>query len=160
MYFQTHHGSIHWSDLRAHIARTAGAGHAASVQNVAVPAAQHYCAYRLGVYLCDHTVAGGGSWARHPCPRRSLFPGLVLVYRAVAVRSCCPNHGLMIEREIMFRQLTFGSILLFLGLSASAMAQSTRQQPPPAKIFLREHWTIESSSQVKEKGDVLSQRVV
>ena len=65
----------------------------------------------------------------------------------------------MIEREIMFRQLTFGSILLFLGLSASAMAQSTRQQPPPAKIFLREHWTIESSAQVKEKGDVLSQRV-
>jgi exo-1,4-beta-D-glucosaminidase len=59
----------------------------------------------------------------------------------------------------MFRQLTFGSILLILGLSGSAIAQSHRRQPPPAKIFLRERWTIQSSAQVKEKGDVLSQRV-
>ena len=64
----------------------------------------------------------------------------------------------------MFRQLTFGLILLFLGLlflglSGSAMAQGQRPQPPPARIFLREHWTIQSSAQVKEKGDVLSQRV-
>src|SRR3979490_3090591 len=59
----------------------------------------------------------------------------------------------------MFRQLTFGLLLLFLSFSGSAMAQSQRRQPPPAKIFLRERWTIQSSAQVKEKGDMLSQRV-
>ena len=36
------------------------------------------------------------------------------------------------------------------------MAQNRGRQPPPAKIFLREHWTIRSSALVKEKGDLLS----
>jgi len=56
----------------------------------------------------------------------------------------------------MFKQLTQGAVLLFLGLSGSAIAQGQRPQPQPAKIFLREHWTIRSSAQVKEKGDLLS----
>src|SRR3984893_1709838 len=63
----------------------------------------------------------------------------------------------------MFKRLTFGLILLLLGLSEglseSAMAQGKHQQPPPAKMFLRERWTIQSSAQVKEKGEVLSQHV-
>src|SRR6266478_3116035 len=63
----------------------------------------------------------------------------------------------------MFKQLTFGLVILLFGLSEglteSATAQSQRRQPPPGKIFLREHWTIRSSAQVKEKGDVLSQPV-
>jgi exo-1,4-beta-D-glucosaminidase len=59
----------------------------------------------------------------------------------------------------MFKQLTFVLILLVLGPGQSAMAQSQRRQPPPAKIFLRERWAIRSSAQVKEKGDVLSQTV-
>src|SRR3989475_6384783 len=58
----------------------------------------------------------------------------------------------------MFRQFTVSFILLFLGLSQSATAQSQRPQSPPAKIFLPEHWAIQSSAQVKEKGDVVSQR--
>ncbi len=57
----------------------------------------------------------------------------------------------------MFRQLTVALILLVPGLCDSAMAQSKRQQPPPAKMFLHGHWTIQSSAQVKEKGDMLSQ---
>src|SRR2546425_8270110 len=57
----------------------------------------------------------------------------------------------------MFRQFTVSFILLFLGLSQSATAQSQRPQSPPAKIFLREPWAIQSSAQVKEKGDVVSQ---
>jgi len=59
----------------------------------------------------------------------------------------------------MFRQFTVSFVLLLLGLCGSAMAQSQRRQALPAKIFLRDHWTIRSSAQVKEKGDVLSQQV-
>jgi len=59
----------------------------------------------------------------------------------------------------MFRELTCGFILLFLGFGELAMAQSKRQQLSPEKIFLRDRWTIQSSAQVKEKGDALSQRV-
>src|SRR5437660_7471655 len=58
----------------------------------------------------------------------------------------------------MFRELTCGFILLFLGFGELAMAQSKRQQLSPEKIFLRDRWTIQSSAQVKEKGDMLSQR--
>jgi exo-1,4-beta-D-glucosaminidase len=57
----------------------------------------------------------------------------------------------------MFRQLTVVFVLLFLGVTGSVMAQNERRQLAPAKIFLREHWAIQSSAQVKEKGDVLSQ---
>src|SRR6266478_10138320 len=63
----------------------------------------------------------------------------------------------------MFKQLTFGLVILLFGLSEglteSGMAQSQRRQPPPGKIFLHERWTIQSSAQVAEKGDVLSQPV-
>src|SRR6266567_8807361 len=59
----------------------------------------------------------------------------------------------------MFRQMTVGFIFLLLGAGDLAMAQNKHQQPPPLKIFLREHWAIQSSAQVKEKGDVLSQQV-
>src|SRR5438093_2979552 len=58
----------------------------------------------------------------------------------------------------MSRRLTLGFSFLCFGLSGSAMAQSRRPQSPPAKMFLREHWTIQSSAQVKDKGDVVSQR--
>jgi exo-1,4-beta-D-glucosaminidase len=62
----------------------------------------------------------------------------------------------------MFKQLVF-LLLLLSGLNASlgksATAQSQRRQSPPEKIFLRERWSIQSSAQVKEKGDVLSQTV-
>src|SRR2546430_11031623 len=58
----------------------------------------------------------------------------------------------------MSRRLTIGFSFLCFGLSGSAMAQSRRPQSPPAKMFLREHWTIQSSAQVKDKGDVVSQR--
>src|SRR5947199_131343 len=53
---------------------------------------------------------------------------------------------------------SIGFSFLCFGLSGSAMAQSRRPQSPPAKMFLREHWTIQSSAQVKDKGDVVSQR--
>ena len=56
----------------------------------------------------------------------------------------------------MFRKLTVGFSLLFLGLGGSAIAQGPRRQPLAGKIFLREHWAIQSSAQVKEKGDLLS----
>ncbi|HXM34462.1 MAG TPA: glycoside hydrolase family 2 TIM barrel-domain containing protein, partial [Pyrinomonadaceae bacterium] len=59
----------------------------------------------------------------------------------------------------MIKQLIFGLILLLLGLSDSVAAQSKRQKPPPTKIFLREGWTIQSSALIKEKGEVLSERV-
>src|SRR5260370_18293131 len=59
----------------------------------------------------------------------------------------------------MFKQLTFGFILLLIGFGEFAMAQSKHAQPSTAKIFLRERWSLQSSAQVKEKGDVLSQRV-
>src|SRR5229473_2955660 len=59
----------------------------------------------------------------------------------------------------MFKQLTFGLILLLSGFGETAMAQSKHAQPSPAKIFLRERWSLQSSALVKEKGDVLSQRV-
>jgi len=59
----------------------------------------------------------------------------------------------------MFRQMTVGFIFLLLGAGDLAMAQNKHQHPPPGKIFLREHWAIQSSAQVKEKGDVLSQQV-
>ncbi|MDX6444533.1 MAG: exo,4-beta-D-glucosaminidase [Blastocatellia bacterium] len=58
----------------------------------------------------------------------------------------------------MFRLLTLSLVLLLIGLIAPAMAQSKRQQHRPTKIFLREGWAIRSSAQLKEKGDVLSQR--
>jgi exo-1,4-beta-D-glucosaminidase len=62
----------------------------------------------------------------------------------------------------MFRHLAFGFVLLVLGPGVnpdeSAMAQRQRRQPAPGKIVLREHWTIQSSAQVKEKGDALSQQ--
>jgi exo-1,4-beta-D-glucosaminidase len=60
----------------------------------------------------------------------------------------------------MFRRLSSALILLFLGLSASATAQSRRAQPGPSpdRIFLREPWAIQSSAKVNEKGDVLSQK--
>jgi len=61
----------------------------------------------------------------------------------------------------MFRHLAFGFVLLVLGAGVnpdqSAIAQRQRRQPAPGKIVLREHWTIQSSAQVKEKGDALSQ---
>ena len=59
----------------------------------------------------------------------------------------------------MFRNLTAVFVLLFLGLIGSVMAQKERRQLAPEKIFLREHWTIQSSAQVKQKGDLLSQPV-
>jgi len=58
----------------------------------------------------------------------------------------------------MFRQIATSIIVLFLGLSASARAQVKRQPSRPEKIILREHWTLQSSAQVKEKAEVLSTR--
>ena len=49
-------------------------------------------------------------------------------------------------------------ILMLLTVSGPAMAQVKPAPAQPEKTFLRERWTIQSSAQVKEKGEVLSQR--
>jgi len=58
----------------------------------------------------------------------------------------------------MFRLLTLVFVILLLGLITPAIGQNKRQQMRVGRIFLRDHWAIQSSAQVKEKGDVLSQR--
>ncbi len=51
-----------------------------------------------------------------------------------------------------------GGAWLILGMIASCFSQSSAQQitVASAKLFLRKDWTIQSSAQVKEKGDVIS----
>lgn len=61
----------------------------------------------------------------------------------------------------MLQQSTVALLFLFVGFSETgvAQAQTKLRQPPPARILLHEGWAIQSSAQVKEKGDILSQRV-
>jgi exo-1,4-beta-D-glucosaminidase len=55
------------------------------------------------------------------------------------------------------RPLTFGFVILLLGLNAPAIAQNKRQQTHLEKTFLSEGWTIQSSAVVQEKGEAISQ---
>ena len=57
----------------------------------------------------------------------------------------------------MFKLLTCGCFILLLGLNAPAIVQKKRQQTRVEKTFLREGWTIQSSANVQEKGDAISQ---
>ncbi|HET6267681.1 MAG TPA: glycoside hydrolase family 2 TIM barrel-domain containing protein, partial [Acidobacteriota bacterium] len=54
----------------------------------------------------------------------------------------------------------FGLLIACLILTiadGSSIAQTQGHASPPAKIFLRNHWAIQSSARISEKGDVLSQ---
>ena len=55
------------------------------------------------------------------------------------------------------RPLTLGFVILLLGLNAPAIAQNKRQDARLEKTFLREGWTIQSSANVQEKGDAISE---
>jgi exo-1,4-beta-D-glucosaminidase len=59
----------------------------------------------------------------------------------------------------MFRlkPLALGVFILLPGLGVPAFAQNKRHQTSFEKTFLREGWTIQSSANVREKGDVISQ---
>ena len=57
----------------------------------------------------------------------------------------------------MVRLLVSASILLILSLSGFAQTNTKREVTQSAKLYLRKGWSIQSSAQVKEKGDALSQ---
>src|SRR5207237_1067288 len=50
-------------------------------------------------------------------------------------------------------------IILLLSVGAFPKTQMKRKVAQSAKVFLREGWSIQSSAEVKEKGEVLSQHV-
>ena len=56
----------------------------------------------------------------------------------------------------MQKRLVVGSLILLLSLTAFAQTGRERTLPQPAKLFLRKGWTIQSSAQINEKGDVIS----
>src|SRR3989442_5734271 len=57
----------------------------------------------------------------------------------------------------MKRLLVSVSMILLLSLSGFAKTDVKRQAAESVKLFLRKGWSIQSSAQVKEKGDALSQ---
>jgi exo-1,4-beta-D-glucosaminidase len=57
----------------------------------------------------------------------------------------------------MRKRLCSGTIILMLSLTAFAKIGSERRSPEPAKFFLRKGWSIQSSAQIKEKGDTISE---
>src|SRR6267378_1465870 len=57
----------------------------------------------------------------------------------------------------MNRLLVCASMILLLSLSGLAKTDAKRQVAESAKLYLRKGWSIQSSAQVKEKGDALSQ---
>ena len=62
-----------------------------------------------------------------------------------------------VEKEFGMRKaIVAGGMILLLGLCALADNPSQRRVPQPAKLFLRKGWSIQSSAQVKEKGDAIS----
>jgi exo-1,4-beta-D-glucosaminidase len=56
----------------------------------------------------------------------------------------------------MKKALVAGSITLLLSVGALADNPSQRRIPQSAKVFLRKGWSIQSSTQIKEKGDAIS----
>jgi exo-1,4-beta-D-glucosaminidase len=48
------------------------------------------------------------------------------------------------------------TVILLLSLSAFARIPSGRSSPQPGKLFLRKGWSIQSSANVKDKGDTIS----
>ncbi len=58
----------------------------------------------------------------------------------------------------MRKRLCSGTIILILSLTAFASNGSKRGSPQPTKLFLRKGWSIQSSAQIKEKGDAISDR--
>ena len=60
----------------------------------------------------------------------------------------------------MQKRLLTGSIILLLSFTAFARTESERRLPqPPAtstRLFLRKGWSIQSSAQIKEQGDTIS----
>ena len=57
----------------------------------------------------------------------------------------------------MVRLLVTASILILVSLSGFAQTNTKREVAQNAKLYLRNGWRIQSSAQVKEKGDALSQ---
>src|SRR6267142_7108433 len=57
----------------------------------------------------------------------------------------------------MISLLIAASILLILSSSGFTQTNTKREGSQSAKLYLRKGWSIQSSAQVKEKGDVLSQ---
>lgn len=57
----------------------------------------------------------------------------------------------------MRKRLCSGTIILLLSLTAFAKTGSERRSPQPAKLFLRKGWSIQSSAQIKEKGNTISE---
>lgn len=57
----------------------------------------------------------------------------------------------------MHMQKRLVSTILFLSLIALAVDGSAREVPQPARIFLRKGWSIQSSAQIKDKGNVISE---
>jgi exo-1,4-beta-D-glucosaminidase len=57
----------------------------------------------------------------------------------------------------MVRLLVSASMLLLLSLSGFAQNNTKREVAQSAKLYLRKGWSIQSSAQIKEKGDALSQ---
>src|SRR5260370_15414980 len=56
----------------------------------------------------------------------------------------------------MINLLISGGVVLLLGFSGFATPPIKPALPQTSKIFLRDGWRIQSSAQIKEKGDVLS----
>ena len=64
----------------------------------------------------------------------------------------------MIAKEMhMRKRLVSGSIVLLLSFTAFARNPNERQVPQAPRLFLRKGWSIQSSAQVKEKGDTISE---
>src|ERR1700730_1864221 len=57
----------------------------------------------------------------------------------------------------MIRLLVSTSIILLLSFTGFAQTAAKREVPQNAKLLLRKGWSIQSSAQVREKGDPLSQ---
>ena len=57
----------------------------------------------------------------------------------------------------MQKRLVSGTIILLLSLTAFGKTESDRRSPQPTKLFLRKGWSIQSSAQIKEKGDAISE---
>jgi exo-1,4-beta-D-glucosaminidase len=57
----------------------------------------------------------------------------------------------------MRKRLVSGSIILLLSLTVFAQNGSERLLPQPMKVFLRKGWSIQSSAQIKERGDAISE---
>ena len=57
----------------------------------------------------------------------------------------------------MQKLIVSGTVILLLSLSVFARIPSGRRLPQPGKLFLRKGWSIQSSANIKDKGDTISQ---